>query len=52
MVKEGDVIAVWFSCGAASAVAAKKTIDDLKREVKTELYELINDEYFLWCERD
>lgn len=25
--KEGDVIAVWFSCGAASAVAAKKTIE-------------------------
>jgi hypothetical protein len=24
--KEGDVIAVWFSCGAASAVAAKLTI--------------------------
>lgn len=24
--KEGDVIAVWFSCGAASAVAAKRTI--------------------------
>ena len=27
VVKEGDVIAVWFSCGAASAVAAKKTIE-------------------------
>jgi hypothetical protein len=26
-VKKGDVIAVWFSCGAASAVAAKKTIE-------------------------
>lgn len=26
-VKAGDVIAVWFSCGAASAVAAKKTIE-------------------------
>lgn len=25
-VKEGDVIAVWFSCGAASAVAAKETL--------------------------
>lgn len=25
--KSGDVIAVWFSCGAASAVAAKKTIE-------------------------
>lgn len=25
-VKDGDLIAVWFSCGAASAVAAKKTI--------------------------
>jgi len=25
--KPGDVIAVWFSCGAASAVAAKKTIE-------------------------
>lgn len=24
--KEGDVIVVWFSCGAASAVAAKRTI--------------------------
>lgn len=23
----GDVIAVWFSCGAASAVAAKRTIE-------------------------
>lgn len=27
MVETGDVIAVWFSCGAASAVAAKKAID-------------------------
>lgn len=26
-VQQGDVIAVWFSCGAASAVAAKKTIE-------------------------
>lgn len=26
MMKEGDVIVVWFSCGAASAVAAKRTI--------------------------
>jgi len=26
-VKPGDKIAVWFSCGAASAVAAKKTLD-------------------------
>lgn len=26
-VKPNDVIAVWFSCGAASAVAAKKTLD-------------------------
>lgn len=25
--KDGDTIAVWFSCGAASAVAAKKTIE-------------------------
>lgn len=25
-VQEGDVIAVWFSCGAASAVAAKQTL--------------------------
>lgn len=25
-VQEGDVIAVWFSCGAASAVAAKQTV--------------------------
>ena len=25
--KKGDVIAVWFSCGAASAIAAKKTIE-------------------------
>lgn len=25
--KEGDVIAVWFSCGAASAVALKKTVE-------------------------
>jgi len=25
--QKGDVIAVWFSCGAASAVAAKKTIE-------------------------
>ena len=24
---EGKVIAVWFSCGAASAVAAKKTLE-------------------------
>lgn len=27
MIKEGETIAVWFSCGAASAVAAKKTIE-------------------------
>lgn len=27
MVKEGDTITVWFSCGAASAVAAKTTVD-------------------------
>jgi hypothetical protein len=27
MVKSNDTIAVWFSCGAASAVAARKTID-------------------------
>jgi hypothetical protein len=26
-VKSGDTIAVWFSCGAASAVAAKKTVE-------------------------
>lgn len=26
-VNDGDVIAVWFSCGAASAVAAKKTLE-------------------------
>lgn len=26
-VQNGDVIAVWFSCGAASAVAAKKTVE-------------------------
>ena len=26
-VKPGDVIAVWFSCGAASAVAAKRTVE-------------------------
>jgi hypothetical protein len=27
MIKGGETIAVWFSCGAASAVAAKKTIE-------------------------
>lgn len=27
MVKKGETIAVWFSCGAASAVAAKKTVE-------------------------
>ncbi len=27
MVNEGDKIAVWFSCGAASAVAAKRTLE-------------------------
>jgi hypothetical protein len=27
MVNHGDVIAVWFSCGAASAAAAKLTLD-------------------------
>jgi len=27
IIKTGDTIAVWFSCGAASAVAAKKTIE-------------------------
>jgi hypothetical protein len=25
--KKGETIVVWFSCGAASAVAAKKTIE-------------------------
>jgi 3'-phosphoadenosine 5'-phosphosulfate sulfotransferase (PAPS reductase)/FAD synthetase len=28
----GDVIAVWFSCGAASAVAAKKTLERYGKE--------------------
>jgi hypothetical protein len=27
MVRDGDAIAVWFSCGAASAVAAKMTVE-------------------------
>jgi len=27
VINNGDTIAVWFSCGAASAVAAKKTIE-------------------------
>ena len=27
MVKDGETIAVWFSCGAASAAAAKLTVD-------------------------
>lgn len=27
MIEDGSTIAVWFSCGAASAVAAKRTID-------------------------
>lgn len=27
VVKEGDAITVWFSCGVASAVAAKKTLE-------------------------
>lgn len=27
MVKDGDRIAFWFSCGAASAVATKKGIE-------------------------
>lgn len=27
MAKDGDTIVVWFSCGTASAVAAKKTIE-------------------------
>jgi hypothetical protein len=27
MVKDGDTIAVWFSCGAASAVASKRAIE-------------------------
>jgi len=31
---EGKTIAVWFSCGAASAVAAKQTIDDYGRNNK------------------
>lgn len=30
-VKKGDIIAVWFSCGAASAVAAKMTIEKYGR---------------------
>lgn len=31
-MKEGDTIAVWFSCGAASAVAAKKTIEEYGKD--------------------
>ena len=34
VLKQGDVIAVWFSCGAASAVAAKKTIEKYGRIAK------------------
>lgn len=30
IVKDGDVIVVWFSCGAASAIAAKKTLEKYK----------------------
>jgi hypothetical protein len=30
MVMDGDTIAVWFSCGAASAVAAKLTLEHYK----------------------
>ena len=26
-VKRGDLVVVWFSCGAASAVAAKKSVE-------------------------
>lgn len=26
-IPDGSIIVVWFSCGAASAVAAKKTIE-------------------------
>ena len=33
MVKSGDIIAVWFSCGAASAVAAKRTIELYGKDV-------------------
>jgi hypothetical protein len=32
LVKQGSVIAVWFSCGAASAVAAKLTVEKYGRE--------------------
>jgi hypothetical protein len=32
--KPGDVIVVWFSCGAASAVAAKRTIEKYGAECK------------------
>lgn len=34
MVRDGDTIAVWFSCGAASAVAAKLTIDAYRDRCK------------------
>lgn len=31
-MKDGDTIAIWFSCGAASAVAAKKTIEEFGKD--------------------
>lgn len=34
MVKEGETIVVWFSCGAASAVAAKKTVEQYGKIAK------------------
>ena len=37
MVRDGDTIAVWFSCGAASAVAAKLTVDAYRDRCKVHI---------------
>lgn len=41
-VKENDLIAVWFSCGAASAVAAKLTTDKYPDELRKKFNEIIS----------
>lgn len=37
MINKDSVIAVWFSCGAASAVAAKKTVDKYGERCKVRI---------------
>ena len=44
-MNDGDVIAVWFSCGAASAVAAKKTIETYPNATVRIVYNPVKEEH-------